>query len=413
MGNPEAEMKKSIVFALLCILTGGLFAQQLTLAQKEKLSDIPVGEGTGRVRFIISEEGFYSPGGVFVDQRGGLFFIQNSRVEPIIRYQNGRFLEIPIPPNIPDSWFGPSSFGISQNGLSGSGSFFFMLDDDSTYKQTNIYNKHYMKPVLASSYLTPWGSIWESIDQKMLVSAEFGLGGSVILRNLEETKKWLLTQPGGFSIGIDGHLYRNGILWSAIKPSGIAGLFVGRLASGHTIWDAGDTLYIVNSRQKIEAKIDIPWAHSDSPNGGYVDHGVGPWGELYYLIPPPYIPTGEKRSDHGGGFNDVYKFDETKPAELVVVRNHLKYFGRLNDSNVRLRKDPSTSADILGTYPAKTGFCILETGTKKETIGGQKNVWYKVRLLDGNEGWFFGSFVQNLYDGPNGTPPPWPNVADW
>ena len=53
-----------------------------------------------------------------------------------------------------------------------------------------------------------------------------------------------------------------------------------------------------------------------------------------------------------------------------------------------------------------------ETGTKEETIGGQTSVWYKVRLLDGKEGWFFGAFVDNLYDGP-GTPPPWPNVPDW
>jgi hypothetical protein len=46
-------------------------------------------------------------------------------------------------------------------------------------------------------------------------------------------------------------------------------------------------------------------------------------------------------------------------------------------------------------------------------IAGVKNVWYKVRLLDGKEGWFFGSFVANLYDGPNGKAPPWPNVPDW
>ncbi len=100
-------------------------------------------------------------------------------------------------------------------------------------------------------------------------------------------------------------------------------------------------------------------------------------------------------------------------AELVVVRNHLKYFGRLNDGGVRLRKEPNTTSDILGTYPAKTGFRILEKGAKEETIGGQTNVWYKVRLLDGKEGWFFGAFVHNLYDGPNGQPPPWPNVPDW
>jgi hypothetical protein len=80
---------------------------------------------------------------------------------------------------------------------------------------------------------------------------------------------------------------------------------------------------------------------------------------------------------------------------------------------VRLRKGPSTSTESLGTYSVKTGFRILEKGTTEETIGGRKNVWYKVRLLDGAEGWFFGAFVHNLYDGPDGNLPPWPNVADW
>lgn len=107
------------------------------------------------------------------------------------------------------------------------------------------------------------------------------------------------------------------------------------------------------------------------------------------------------------------EYDASIPAELVVVRNHLKYFGRLNDGGVRLRKEATTSSAIVGTYPNKTGFRILEKTEKEETIGGQTAPWFKVRLLDGTEGWFFGAFVHNLYDGPNGNPPPWPNVADW
>jgi hypothetical protein len=139
---------------------------------------------------------------------------------------------------------------------------------------------------------------------------------------------------------------------------------------------------------------------------------LGPWGELYCLLPPKFVITRYSKDAEGGKY-PVYEPDPTGTAELVVVRNYLKYFGRLNDGGVRLRKEPTTSGEILGTYPAKTGFRILETGTKIETIGGQKNVWYKVRLLDGTEGWFFGAFVHNLYDGPNGNPPPWPNVPDW
>ncbi|ULQ61177.1 SH3 domain-containing protein [Brucepastera parasyntrophica] len=117
---------------------------------------------------------------------------------------------------------------------------------------------------------------------------------------------------------------------------------------------------------------------------------------------------------YGGKYYDVpHPFITDKPAELVVVRNYLKYFGRLNDDRVRLRAEPSTNAAVVGTYPVKTGFRILEKGTREETIAGDTDVWYKVRLLDGTEGWFFGAFVHNLYDGPDGSPPPWPNVPDW
>jgi len=109
----------------------------------------------------------------------------------------------------------------------------------------------------------------------------------------------------------------------------------------------------------------------------------------------------------------VYSPEPGVPADLVVYRNHLKLFGRLNADRVRLRKEPNTTSAIVGTYPVKTGFRILETGTTQETIGGKTAPWIKVRLLDGKEGWFFGAFVANLYDGPDGSPPPWPNVPDW
>lgn len=47
----------------------------------------------------------------------------------------------------------------------------------------------------------------------------------------------------------------------------------------------------------------------------------------------------------------------------------------------------------------KTGFQILEDSGVKQTIEGVTKTWIKVRLLDGTEGYFFGQYVQNLYDG--------------
>jgi hypothetical protein len=212
------------------------------------------------------------------------------------------------------------------------------------------------------------------------------------------------------------------MVWSAVKPKGswTSSNYIGKLASGHNIFAKGwhgqeEELGIADGRGELELIIEIPWAANNNPADKFnmFNYGVGPWGEIYYLIPP--VSMWKSYIDEYGGYvYSIKPYDKiTEPAELVVVRNYLKYFGRLNDDKVRLRKGPSTSTESLGTYPVKTGFKILEKGTAEETIGGRKNVWYKVRLLDGTEGWFFGAFVHNLYDGPDGNPPPWPNVADW
>lgn len=202
------------------------------------------------------------------------------------------------------------------------------------------------------------------------------------------------------------------MLWSAKLPSGgrYAEKYLGRLMSGHQVWVGGGIadfiryLTISNSKGQIELLVEIPWGPKLEPRQyGFnpFNYGLGPWGEIYALI----APYSDEKS--------VWPPKDGGTSELVVVRNYMKYFGRLNADRVRLRKESNTTSDVIGTYPIKTGFRILETGTTKETIAGQTNVWYKVRLLDGKEGWFFGAFVANLYDGPDGSPPPWPNVADW
>ncbi len=412
-------MKKIAQIRFYLLLLSDLFGQTNIVAEKESLGIIYIGERPAEIQYAMDEEGFFSPGGIFVDSEGGLFFIQNFRSKPILRFFKGKFEIIPLPKNIPSTWFGPASYGISQYGICGEGSFFFTLKNGN-YQQTDFYDKAYMKPARAYSYPTPWGAIWESVDHKQLVSAEFKVGENAKIRDLAETRSWLLTQPGGFSIGEDGLLYRNGVLWSAILPKGYDGArYLGKLASGHNIWASGiyygmeSWFSISNAEGQVELTFYVPWKYDNGKETiTHFNYGVGPWGELYCLIAPPLIPSGKKI--HGGdGYIDEYIFDSSVPAELVVVRNHLRYFGRLNDGGVRLRKEPTTASEILGTYPVKTGFRILEKGEREETIGGQRSVWYKVRLLDGTEGWFFGAYVQNLYDGPNGKAPPWPNVPDW
>ena len=215
----------------------------------------------------------------------------------------------------------------------------------------------------------------------------------------EGLNKWLKGQKGNYEIRKDNLLYRNGTRWSSEMK------MCARLRSGHTVdygYGGGEsTKYfkIYRPDGTEEMTLEVPWSHTEA--GCYPYRWCfGNYGELYALIAPEWNQK------------PGYVAADGKEAELVAVRNYLKYFGILNDDHIRLRKGPGTDTESLGTYPAKTGFRILENSGVKQTIDGVNSEWIKVRLLDGTEGYFFGQYVQNLYDGP-GTPLPWPNVPDW
>lgn len=222
-----------------------------------------------------------------------------------------------------------------------------------------------------------------------------------------DSKDWLEKQKGNYKI-FNNKIYKNNMLWTP-NDNYELGAYIGRLKSGHCIfatYDNPQDLYmrefvITRPDGTIEISLEIPWSASNIYEEGksFYSWSFGNWGELYSLIAPPIDSEG-------------YWNNGKKEIELVVSRNYLKYFGILNDDRIRLRKGPGTNTESLGTYPIKTGFRILETSGVKQTIGGVTDEWIKVRLLDGTEGYFFGQYVQNLYDGP-GTPLPWPNVADW
>ena len=384
-----------------------LFSQELIEAKKEPLISIQLGSSSGQIQYYSSEEGFFSVGSPFVDTQGRLIFgaTANNARKLIISKRNSQEIDstkkeiqligTPI---------------VSQEGIGViSGKQLVLVGND--YLSID-YHKYHSFFDWNENYPMPFGALLYSETSKAGIAVAFDVKnptGNFAVINEENLKTWLQTQPGGFSIGEDGLLYRNGVLWSAVKPEKLKSFdyrYLGRLASGHVIWAGGrgameSEFYIATPGGNIECHLTFPWA----PVYGKTEYnpfnyGLGPWGEFYCLIAPLSVK----------GKNWPPK---DSSSELVVVRNHLKYFGRLNDDKVRLRKGPSTATESLGTYPVKTGFRILEKGTAEETIGGQKNVWYKVRLLDGTEGWFFGAFVHNLYDGPDGNPPPWPNVADW
>ena len=207
----------------------------------------------------------------------------------------------------------------------------------------------------------------------------------------------------------DGKLYKNGIIYSRKVIRKVRGM-VARLKSGHCVCPTSENelntikkFLITRPTGEIEFEIEIPWAFDrNEQKGCFYDWSFGNYGEMYALCAPL-----------AQSLDQPYNGNFTKGnAELIVVRNYLKYFGILNDDRIRLRKGPGTDTESLGTYPVKTGFRILEDSGVNQTIDGVNSEWIKVRLLDGTEGYFFGQYVQNLYDGP-GTPLPWPNVPDW
>jgi hypothetical protein len=423
MGNKEVKVRK--IFFTVCLFFSSvcLFAQEIIQAQKEILGRTTIGKGKNQVEYFSDEEGFFSPNGPFIDGNGILYFFPTYDRGCLITFYGKEFQSQTLTENIPDfnKLISTGYIFTSQEGTIGSpgNGLTFNFYDDKFRVQPFDWGE---EKVRAYDYILtpiPQGMLLESQSKKVLLIAEFLKTGDIEIHNTADAKLWLRSQPEGFSIGDDGLLYRNGMLWSAVRPtdSTEGENYIGRLISGHTVWMGpreSEYRYIViaNTKGKTELKVEIPWGEADNRPLYMYDSGLGPWGELYCLLPPAFVVTGQ-RIDDTGEKRLIYGPPSTGTAELVVVRNYLKYFGRLNDDKVRLRKGPSTSTESLGTYPVKTGFRILEKGTAEETIGGQKNVWYKVRLLDGTEGWFFGAFVHNLYDGPDGNPPPWPNVADW
>jgi len=415
-------VKKFIVIAMVAIIGLGLFSQPV-MGNPEKLANIPLGSEELQVTYSLDDEGFFSPGSPYVDSLGRVLFGSKRNNSRVLMLVGGDWQSVD-PNNTKKPPQMISSIIASQQGMGIVSSIQYVTKGDKyiTYDFDTKENTFDADSETMNTP-TPFGAILFSDKSKTGIAVVFDVKNpqnDFYIIDQDHIKAWLSAQPGGFSIGSDGFLYHNNTLWSVVRPTDSTGgtRFIGRLMSGHLVWmgqeiDQERYIVISNTKGKTEIIVELPWGANDNSNSTYLyKSGLGPWGELYCLLPPPFIITRETKNAEGHK-TPVYEPDPKGKTELVVVRNYLKYFGRLNDSNVRLRKDPTTTADILGTYPAKTGFRILEKGMKEETIAGAKNVWYKVRLLDGKVGWFFGSFVANLYDGPNGKAPPWPNVPDW
>jgi hypothetical protein len=105
--------------------------------------------------------------------------------------------------------------------------------------------------------------------------------------------------------------------------------------------------------------------------------------ELFSLPSELLVDTpAEKRT--GRGYALPLTREGTGSGEDVAV---------LNDSAVRLRSQPATTGTVLLKLDKGAIVRILERGSAAENIGGTTAPWYKVRTIDGIEGWLFAAFL--------------------
>jgi len=65
--------------------------------------------------------------------------------------------------------------------------------------------------------------------------------------------------------------------------------------------------------------------------------------------------------------------------------------------NVRLRKKPTTRGKVIKRIKAGTLVRIIERSEKRESISNMYDYWYKVKLIDGTEGWVYGFYLRTTF----------------
>ena len=407
-------MKKVLLLLIASIIMSYSFAQESVKAEKEVLSVLKYGTADTFPELIgFDDEIDRFPKGPFIDNNGVLIFDFNQPPYNSIRFKNHK-LELLIEPLVQHDFFPLSGQNINGITIPSNQYYFYTYSEDKIIEISDFLEDDDVSfyDIRMGSYYYPVGKglliDYVGPDGPYRLGVELNSDFSTKVISKFDSKEWLEKQKGNYKISNDNKVYKNSMQWTPDDQYGL-GAYIGRLKSGHCIYTTDDSpqdyfmreFVITRPDGTIELSLEIPWSVSFNYDEGksFYSWSFGNWGELYALIYPPFDSNHSRKN-------------RKKEIELVVSRNYLKYFGILNDDRIRLRKGPGTNTESLGTYPIKTGFRILENSGVKQTIDGVTAEWIKVRLLDGTEGYFYGQYVQNLYDGP-GTPLPWPNIPDW
>lgn len=67
--------------------------------------------------------------------------------------------------------------------------------------------------------------------------------------------------------------------------------------------------------------------------------------------------------------------------------------GTLNQSRVRIRKEPNLNGEQIGYLNKDQTVYILDRTTESMKIGDMDSAWYKIKTTDGLEGWSYGYFI--------------------
>lgn len=419
------QRKTVVIFISLFFLMENIFAQTIN-AEKEVLFTIPLGTGDGQMYYYCGPGGDYieAPGGINITDKGEIVIQYNSVVinedgslgkklrTNSISFKNKAF-KVSLENRFINTYGGLCGQSFNGIGIDPVTLNIRYIKNDIFYPVELSYDEIIPKSSVVYEFIPVEKGLivdraYSSINPT-IIGVEVKNGKQSKIIPFEQLNEWLKTQKGNYEVKEDGKLYKNGIIYSRKVIRKVRGM-VARLKSGHCVCPTSENelntiekFLITRPTGEIELEIEIPWAFNRSEQEGcFYDWSFGNYGEMYALCAPL-----------AQSLDQPYNGNFTKGnAELIAVRNYLKYFGILNDDRIRLRKGPGTNTESLGTYPIKTGFRILENSGVKQTIDGVTAEWIKVRLLDGTEGYFYGQYVQNLYDGP-GTPLPWPNVPDW
>ena len=395
--NRIEHKRMQIILSILInlIVMNSLFAQSQINADFELLAEYKNNSTEKLFQFYTNDYESYSPLGPLVDNKGNLLFFDVRNGKTIFDGKSFKSFQAETENAYIDSIAFMNS--VSSNGIAVNQSMqvYTFSNNDC---QLNIFpeDKEYPK-----SYILFNNSILfieDKMEDCFMLSFE---GNSIKEIPYKDLEIWLNNH--NFELG-DGIITYNNQLSGSFYESWFEDTTIyGRLRNNYIIIPDDNSKSPRNfSIQTFDGKdkvtLEMNYSLAKNCENFIVSWGIGNYGEIYVLQGADLTTPARNYSSKNG------------TAKLYVIRNHLKNYGYLNDDRIRLRKGPGTNTESLGTYPINTGFRILEKSGVKQTISGVTDEWIKIRLPDGTEGYFFGQYVQNLYDG-SGTPLPWSNAV--